>query len=191
MAQSRNRSTAHHESLRLAFCGTIIALSVVLLLTSALIPIMTYAAPLLSGLVLIPVLLSYGKKDAWMTWMATASLALFLGFEKEMALFYLFFGYWPILKWQVDKIRSKPLRMLVKFFFFSLSLLCMYGLLTLLFPLNAILGEFEEMGVALTIAFFAAMILCLFLYDYLLTPLTMTYVTRWEPKLKKMLHIAR
>ena len=89
---SNQRHTAHFESARLALCGMIVALSVVLMLTSSIIPIMTYAAPLFSGLLLIPVQLEYDRKTAWTVFGASALLVLILGFDKELALFYLFFG---------------------------------------------------------------------------------------------------
>ena len=45
-------------------CGMVVALSVVLMLTSSIIPVMTYASPLLCGVLLIPVQLEYDRSTA-------------------------------------------------------------------------------------------------------------------------------
>ena len=65
----------------------------------------------------------------------------------------------------------------------------MYLLLTLIFPIPAILAEFQEMGRILSLLLLAALVFSLMLYDRVLTPLTLLYVTRYEPRLKKLLRL--
>ena len=50
------RTTARIQTMRVAFCGMMCALSVVLMLMGGLIPVMLYVAPLLAGILLLPVL---------------------------------------------------------------------------------------------------------------------------------------
>ena len=50
------------ESQKIALCGVLGALSVVLLLVGAALQIGTYAAPMLAAFLLIPVLDEYGPK---------------------------------------------------------------------------------------------------------------------------------
>ena len=184
-----NRQSAHLASVRTAFCGMVTALSLVLMLTSSLVQIMVYAAPLICGLFLIPCRLFFGKRAAAATFAATALLVLLLGFDKELAVFYLFFGCYPLLKWRLDRIHGKFYSLLAKAAYFTAAVLIMYLMLTLVFPIPAIMEEFQEMGRILTAGFLAALVFSLMLYDHVLTPLTLVYVTRYEGRLKKLLHI--
>lgn len=185
---SNQRHTAHLESTRIAMCGMVVALSVVLMLTSSIIPVMTYAAPLLCGVLLIPVQLEYDRRTAWTVFAAAALLTLILGFDKELAFFYLFLGYYPIIKWRIERIRSNPRKLILKLLFFSVSLILMYVLLGLVIGFAAVMADFQDMGKIMTFLFFCMMLVCLMLFDRLLTPLSIVYVTRFQPKLKKLLH---
>ena len=73
-----SRKKARHQSAMIAFCGMTVALSVVLLLLGGVIPVATYAVPMLAGLLLLPALLEFGLKAAWMTFFTTALLSLLL-----------------------------------------------------------------------------------------------------------------
>ena len=177
------RKTAN-ASIRIAYCGMAAALCAVIMLLGGVIPVATYAVPMLCGLVLLPLLMEFGEKAAVATYAAVALLALLLGFDKEAAFFYVFLGYYPIVKWKMDRLPGKPMRMLAKLLFFSLSLGLMYGLLALLFPSLAAFAEFREMGVLLLILFALMMLLALMLYDRLLLPASLLYLNRIRPKLR-------
>ena len=117
-----NHSKARKQSMTTAFCGMAAGLSMVILLLGGVIPVATYAVPMLCGLLLLPILLEFGEKAAWATFFAVAALALMLDFDKEAAFFYLFIGYYPIVKWRLDKIRPKWKAIAVKIALFAVSL---------------------------------------------------------------------
>ena len=178
------RSSSRRQSIRVAYCGMAAGLSVVLMLLGGVIPAATYAVPMLCGLLLLPVLLEFDAKAAWTTYFASALIVLMLGFDKEAAFFYIFLGYYPIVKWKLDRIASRLKRMVVKILLFTVALAAMYGLLALLFPVAAFMQEFKEMG-ALMIAVFALLyIFCMMMYDRLLLPMAMLYMNRIRPRLK-------
>ena len=178
-----NRNSARRQSLMVAFCSMAAGLSVVIMLLGGVIPIATYAVPMLCGLLLLPILIEFGKTAAWATFFAVAALALLLGFDKEAAFFYLFIGYYPIVKWDLDKIKSKGLRFAVKLLLFTGAIAIMYALLNLLFPLGAYLNEFQEMGVIMTIGFVAVYDICMLLYDWALMGCVMIYANKIRPKM--------
>ncbi len=185
---SNKRTHSHLASQRIAFCGMLIALSVALMLTSSVIPIMTYAAPMICGIFLIPVELEFNRRTAYLVYFATAVITLILGFDKELALFYLFFGYYPIIKWQIEKIPGNKYRRIgLKILFFSVSLVLMFALLTAILGVAAVLADFEEMGRWVSILFFILMVACLMFFDHLLNPITLLYVTRFQSKVRKHL----
>ena len=181
---SSNRSRSHRESSKIAFCGLMVALSVSLMLTGGLIPIATYCAPMAGGILLLPILLEYGKKAAWTAYASCSLITLLLCTDKEAAFFYLFLGYYPLLKWEIERIKIQKLRLPAKLLVFNLSIILMYAVLGFLLNMQAIVQEFSEMGVWLTVAFLIMLNICLLLYDRLLFPLVYLYVNKVKPRLK-------
>ena len=170
----QNRSASRKQSGKIAFCGMMVALSVALMLTGGLIPIATYCAPMISGVLLLPILLEYGKKTAWMGYLATALIVLILGIDKEAAFFYIFLGYYPIIKWSIDKLHQKPMRVILKLLLFNGAVVAMY----------AVVEEFTEMGMWMLAAFIILLDICLFMYDRLLVPMTVLYANKLRPRLR-------
>ncbi len=184
---SSQKKNARRQSMTVAFCGMAAALSAVIMLAGGVIPAATYAVPMLCGTVLLPILIEFGKKAAWATFFSVALLSLILGFDKEAAFFYLFIGYYPIVKWPLDRIKPKGKRALCKALLFAFAIGLMYALLYLLFPMEAMIQEFREMGLALSIFFIIAYIGCMFLYDFLLVRILPVYANRIRPKMKFLL----
>lgn len=99
------------ESQKIALCGVLSALSVVVLLVGNVLQIGTYAAPMLASFLLIPVLEDYGKKYALLLYAVVSLLSLFLVPDKELVLFYvLVLGYYPVLRVRLNNIRRGVLR---------------------------------------------------------------------------------
>ena len=171
-------------SIRIAFCGMAAGLSIVIMLLGGFIPAAVYAVPLLCGLVLLPVSIEFGKPTAWATFAATAILALMLDFDKEAAFFYLFIGYYPIIKWSIERIRSVPLRLVIKLMLFSLSVIVMYLLLNLLFPMEAFMQEFKEMSMWMLIGLLVVYDISMLLYDRFLFAALMIYANRIKPRIR-------
>jgi len=179
-----NRNQSRYQSRKVAFCGLTIALSVTLMLSGGLIPIATYCAPMFAGVLLLPVLLEYGKKTAWTAFAAAALITLLMDADKEAAFFYLFLGYYPLLKWEIERIRRPRLRFLVKLIVFNASIVLMYLILGFVLNMDALLNEFSQMGAILLTVFIIVFDICMLLYDRLLLPLIYLYVNRIQPRLK-------
>ena len=176
--------TTEKASVRIAMCGIAVGLSVIFMMMGGIIPAAVYIVPLLCGLLLMPVSIEFGKPTAWATFTATAVLTLILDFDKEAAFFYLFIGYYPIVKWSFDSIRSKPVRILAKLCLFTLSVAIMYFLLNLLFPLEAFMQEFHEMGTWMLIGLLVIYDISMFLYDRMLIAALMIYANRIRPRFR-------
>lgn len=181
---SSNRSRSRKESSKIAFCGLMVALSVVLMLSGGLIPIATYCAPMAGGLLLLPILLEYGKKSAWTAYAATSLITLLLGVDKEAAFFYLFLGYYPLLKWEIERIKNRRLHLPCKLLFFNASVIIMYLILGFLLNMQAIIQEFTDMGGVLLVIFLITLNICMVLYDKLLFPMIYLYANKIKPRLR-------
>lgn len=184
MSAGRNRTSSREQSTKIAFCGLIVGVAVVLMLAGGIIPIATYCTPMLAGILLLPVLLEFGQKAALTAYAATALISLILGIDKEASFFFLFLGYYPIVKWQLDRIKSKPLRLLSKLCIYNLSVVLMYALLGLVLNMEAIVAEFSGMGAGLLATFVVLFNVCMLMYDRLLMPLVFLYANRIRPKLR-------
>lgn len=132
----------------MAFGGVTAALAVVLGCLAGLIPIATYAIPVLQCLVLQLVLSACGKRTAWAWYAAVSILCLLLCPDKEAAAVFLFMGYYPIVKPRLDRLKFSWLWKLL--LFLSVGAV-MYGLLIFLFGMTYILVEFTQMGTALAV----------------------------------------
>jgi len=181
---SSNRIRSRKESSKIAFCGLMVALSVTLMLTGGLIPIATYCAPMAAGLLLLPIMLEYGKASAWTAYAAVSLITSLLGTDKEAAFFYIFLGYYPLLKWEIERIRNKRLRLPCKLLVFNLSIAAMYCILGFLLNMQAIIQEFTQMGTVLLLVFLLMLNACLLLYDRLLIPMIYLYANKIKPRLR-------
>ena len=171
-------------SFKIAFSGLMAALSVAILLMSGFVPILTYCAPLFACIFLVPVMEELNKKWAWMTWTAASLLSLILCADKEAAFFYMFIGYYPMLKPFLDRIWNKPLRMLAKLGVFSFAIVGMYALLYYVIRLDVVMQDMQSVSLIINIVYIAVMVLILMCFDFILRYISRFYRVRIKPKLK-------
>lgn len=173
------------ESQKIALCGMLGALSVVLLLLGSALQIGTYAAPMLAAFLLIPVLEEYGTRYALTLYVCVAILAVLFVPETELALFYvLVMGYYPVLRVKLNGVKSTLLRWVLKFAVFNAGTVLVYLLLFAL--LWACLWLTSCWPTArLLAALLAAGNLSFWLCDRALAALTRYYHVILKPKLKK------
>lgn len=173
------------KSRKMALTGMLCALAVVIMMLGGVIPLATFCCPALAGLMLIPVFVECGEKLSWCAYAAIAALSLILCPDKEAALLLAFIGYYPILRWRLDQLRSSLLRVVAKLGVFNLAVLAMYALSILVLQMDQILREYQEMGLALTVACLLVGNVTLLLYDRLIVIMTALYVNRLRGRLMK------
>lgn len=177
---------AKTESQKIALCGVLSALSVVVLLVGNVLQIGTYAAPMLASFLLIPVLEDYGKKYALLLYAVVSLLSLFLVPDKELVLFYvLVLGYYPVLRVRLNNIRRGVLRWMAKFGCFNVAVVVMYALLIVVLAPPELVQEFAAEGTPMLLALLALGNLSFWLCDRALTAITPLYRQRIAPRLKK------
>lgn len=173
------------KSRKMALTGMLCALAVVIMMLGGVIPLATFCCPALAGLMLIPVFVECGEKLSWCAYAAIAALSLIFCPDKEAALLLTFIGYYPILRWRLDQLRSRLLRVVAKLGVFNLAVLAMYALSILVLQMDQILREYQEMGLALTVACLLIGNITLLLYDRLIAIMTALYVNRLRGRLMK------
>ena len=136
------------HSKQIALGGVMAALAVTIMSLGGLIPVATYVCPVLCCLLLHTVLQSCGSRIAWAWYGAVAILSLLLGPDKEAAAVFVFLGYYPIIKPNMDKL---PACRLWKALYFNAVILSMYWLLIHFFGMAEIAREYVELGMVFTI----------------------------------------
>ena len=167
------------QSRKVALCGVLCGLAVVVLLLGGLFSLAVYCAPLLAMAVLLPVLEEYGPGTAGAAYGAVAILALLLVPDRETALVYVFFGWYPILRPRIAALPSLPVRLVCRLGVCGLSMFLLYGVIIRLLGLTAVT---EELGGGWLTAALAAMGCAVFLLlDLALGRLTVL----WRRKLRR------
>ena len=167
------------KSREVALCGLLNALAVVILSFGGLIPGATYCAPLLAMAVLLPVLEEYGLPMAGAAWVSVSLLSLLLTPDRETALVYVCFGWYPILRPRIAALPSLPVRLVCRLGVCGLSMFLLYGVTIRLLGLTAVT---EELGGGWLTAALAVMGCAVFLLlDLALGRLTVL----WRRKLRR------
>ncbi len=148
-----------------ALGGLMAAAAVVLMCIGTMIPIATYAVPMLCMLVEQLVVKLCGSRIAWAWYGAVAILSLLLAPDKEAAGVFLVLGYYPIVKPKLDALKGK---WLWKGLLFSGSILLLYWVLLRIVGVSRLVEEFSGMGAVMTAALLILGNVTFFLLDGLL-----------------------
>ena len=165
------------KSTEIALCGMMTALAVVILCLGGLIPAATFCCPVLSSLVLLPVMQRWGRRDAVLVWAASAILGLLLGPDKEAAALYAALGYYPAIRAGLDRKRP-ALRWALKLLLFNGATIALYALLIFVMGLDALVEEYQATSTALLIATLALGNVVFVIYDFLLKRLERVLAAR-------------
>ena len=133
----------------LALAGVLAAVAAVLLCLGGVVPLATYAAPVLASAAVLVAGEECRPSLAWGCWAVSAALGLLLCGDREAALLYAFLGYYPLLKPRLDALRPGFLRVGAKLLLCAVSVGAMYALLLWVFRLEALARELAESSSAL------------------------------------------
>lgn len=173
------------QSSKTALGGIVSALSVVLMLMTAVIPFMSYALPLIAGALLILMVIEINKSWAFIVYAAVSLLAVFVVPDKEAAVFYVaFFGYYPIIKSTLEKHLPRVVEWIVKFAIFNFAVIAAYlfTVKVLGIPFDDI-GEWGRYGMLVLLAVANVTFL---VYDIMLTKLVTLYLYKFRKSFKKI-----
>lgn len=153
--------SAMGQTKRLTICAMMAAVSVVLMLLGAVLQLGTYAAPLLTGMVLIPIGDRYGRKYQVMLWLVISVLCfMLLPAAEQNMMFAGLFGWYPIAYPTLQKL-PRLLRLLVKLLLFNGVVIAMEALLLwVIAP--------EAMELTMMLLLLALGNVTFLLYDYLI-----------------------
>lgn len=171
---------------RIAVCGVISALSLVLMLLTGIIPIGTYAFPCFAGILLAAIVVEYKWKWALLVYAVVSVLSLFLVSDKEAVVFFIMlFGYYPSLKNLIEsKFQPKfgnVAGYILKLLIFNAAVVAAFFIATFLLAIPA--EEYTVFGVYVPWVFLIIGNIFFVIYDYAVSVFVMQYVRRFRDKI--------
>ena len=168
----------NNASRQLAVGAVVSALAVVLLYISCLLPTLQLTVIAAAGILSAAVLIECGAARAALVYAAVTVLAFLLLPDKSSALFYaLFFGHYPIVKYELERINRPALCWAAKLAVGNVCILLTLWLISLFFPE----WQFEYAAWIMWLA----CLLVFVLFDLALTRLIAFYQFRIRPKIMR------
>lgn len=166
--------------------GMTAALVSVIMLASNLIPIGQYALPAIAGVIIFTMSFVTGSRWGIYSFAAASLLSFIICADKETALsFALFFGYYPLIKAGLERIKLKPLSILCKFIVFNIAVFAVYFICLYVFGIGQ---NFEFFGVDLPLVFLIIMNFVFLAYDYMLSMFDKRFRQPVSSYFKKLMH---
>ena len=173
------------NAFNVAYCGITCALSTIVMF-AAIIPSMTYIMPALAGIIIWSVKGQVSLKWGYMTYGAAALLSLLLAPEPESkTLFIMFFGYYPLLRTAINRVRFLPARFLVRVVVFNVAVVVSYQIVTRILGVNDILNDLSGFGEYAVYVFWGMGNLAFFAYDFALKYVFYAYDAWVKPAINK------
>ena len=157
------------------------ALSVILVMCGNIFQAASQAMPAIAGVIGVIIVIEIGVKWAFAAYFVSAALTL--GINEAGILFALLFGYYPIIKPLIEKIRVRAIEYIAKLALFNAAMIVSYAILIAVFSLAAL--GFDKMLFAwITLAIGN---LFFILYDICISRIAALYCVKYRKYIKKLL----
>lgn len=174
------------QNKKLIVSSIVAALALFLMIIAGIIPIGTYAVPVIASLLYIVLIREVGYSWAIMAYAVTSIMSLILCADKETAInFILFFGYYPILKTLLEKIKPKILKIIVKLIIFNIAMIAVFYIAKFIFMIPD--SSYIVFGVYIPWAILAVGNVVFVIYDYALTGLIAKYDRNFSSIIRKII----
>jgi hypothetical protein len=166
----------------IAFAGISAAVAVVVMFLS-LLPSFAYAVPALAGFVICCAAQQVGRRYALIAFVSASMLSAILIPEPEAVIFFIaFFGYYPTLRPQIQKLHKWFLRWGVKLLVFNIPAVMAFAASSYIIGMDVLLsglGDFGQWTILILLVLANGAFL---LYDMCIAQLTYAYVRFLKPK---------
>lgn len=174
----------NRKSTTVAIGGVSSALCLIMMFMTGVFPFATFALPAMAGMILISVVVENGYKVATTVYVAVSILSLFISPDKEAAMIFVgFFGYYPIIKGKIDKIKNKIIKIATKFAIFNTAVIVVYTILINFLGLTEMLEQLPLFGEYTILAMLCMGNIVFAVYDLALTRMAVAYIYWFRPKI--------
>ncbi|MDE5861995.1 MAG: hypothetical protein K2J36_04425 [Ruminococcus sp.] len=173
-------------SYRVALGGIVSALCLTAMFFAGIMPALYLLLPMVAGVLMMIIAVEVNTGWAWLTYIAVGLLSLFITFDKEASLiFIMLFGHYPIIKFYLDRIKSRFLRNLIKFAVFNVCAVSYFFVTVYIFGLDQMSEEFEEIGRYGSYVMLGLCNIIFVMYDLNLDMCNQMYRKKLMPRLKR------
>lgn len=166
------------------------ALCVALMLSTAVLPFLSYAVPMIAGALIMVIVIECDRLWALAVYVAVSILSLLMVPDKTAGFaFLLYFGYYPVLKSLLEQKAPKAVEIIVKLANINLVVLGAFYAMLRIFGLDLEGVEFlapyvNKWYVPILLILFASFFF--FLYDTALSKAVLVYEIRLKKRFRKL-----
>ena len=173
-------------SYRVALGGIVSALCLVTMFLAGVLPALYLLLPGIAGILLMIIAVEVNTAWAFLTYIAVSLLSLFSTFDKEAALiFILLFGHYPILRFYIQKIPLRFIRLLIKLLIYNVCIIGYFYVTVYILGVDDLLDEFGDFGKYGAYILLGITNLIFLVYDIDLDFMHNIYTRRIMPKFRK------
>ena len=173
-------------SYRVALGGIVSALCLVTMFLAGVLPALYLLLPGIAGILLMIIAVEVNTAWAFLTYIAVSLLSLFITFDKEAALiFIMLFGHYPILRFYIQKIPLRFIRLLIKLLIYNVCITGYFYVTVYILGVDDLLDEFGDFGKYGACILLGITNLIFLVYDIDLDFMHNIYKRRIMPKFRK------
>ena len=173
-------------SFTVALGGICSAVCVFTMFLSGFLPMFGYTIPAFAGFMMVVMVVETSIGWAMATYCSVSLLCIFVTPNYESSLlFILFMGYYPILKYSLDRHVKKPVRIAIKLIVYNAAIVLFYMAFKFIFTAVDMMEGLERFGKYAPLVLWLMANGVLPVYDYALTQLTEVYTTWFRKKILK------
>lgn len=147
-------------------------------------PFLSLTMPMIAGALMVIIAVEVNRQWAFLTYMAVSLLSVFVTLNKESSIiFILLFGYYPIIKDPIDKIKIRFFKLPVKLVFFNIIAVAYYYVTLYILGISDMTDEFALFGKFGIYIFWAFSNVVFFMYDNALKGTIELYKKFLKPKI--------
>ena len=169
---------------RIALGGVVSSLAVFMMFCSGVFPMLDYTIPTFTGFLMVIMIVETSASWAFLTYVSVSLLSLMITPNLQVSLlFVMLIGYYPILKYYLDKLKARPIAVLIKFAVFNAAVISFYLLFQYIFLSDDMLEGLERFGKYAPLVLLGFANIFFVLYDKLVGDLTQIYVNWFRHKI--------
>lgn len=178
------KSSSDNLAFKVALGGICSAVCLLLMFSSGFLPMLDYTIPTFAGFLMVVMIVEADKNWAIATYAAVSLLCIFVTPNYEATLlFILFMGYYPILKFYLDKKKNKALVWTIKFAVFNAAVIVFYLAFQFIFTSVDMLEGMEMFGKYAVLVLWITANIFFLIYDYALTQMINVYIHWFRKKI--------
>lgn len=179
-----NKNSTQSVSYRIALGGIIAALCLMCMFLTGVFPMFYLILPMVASALIFIMAMETSTYWGFITYLSVGMLSLFITPNKDAALvFLLFFGYYPLLRPNLKKLRYRFFSFLLRLLLFNGAVLAFFWVTVYLLGMDELLesmGDYGKYGGWILLGIANMMF---FSYDYLMGNFPLVYQKKLKPRI--------